>query len=115
MISSSEFQINALSSPITTYGGRATTKPGVVQSDHTIVYSTEHPPNKLVGEENMLKDPLRIELYSLDDKLDPRSRINLGREYSIDHNIKVKKIGHIDERSLPKLKAYRRQVRDRLA
>lgn len=101
-------------SPITTHGGRATTKPGVDQSVHTIVYSTEDPPEKLPGESKMLKDPLRIVLSSPDDKLDPRSRINLGRMHSIDHNVKVKKIGDVHPRSLPKLLAYRRAIRDNM-
>lgn len=61
----------------------------------------------------MNKDPLRINLCSPDDKLDPRSRINLGREHPIDHNVKVKNIGDVDERSLPKLVQYRKAVRDR--
>ncbi|MCJ1465142.1 hypothetical protein MMC07_003758 [Pseudocyphellaria aurata] len=98
--------------PITTYGNRATTKPGVDQSSHTIVYSGRTAPEKLSGETNMNKDPLRISLCTPDDKLDPRSRINLGREYSIDHNVKVKYIGDVDERSLPKLIQYRKAVRD---
>ncbi|MCJ1427347.1 hypothetical protein MMC29_005250 [Sticta canariensis] len=99
--------------PITTYGGRATTKPGVDQTSHTIVYSGKTPPEKLSEETKMNKEPLRINLCSPDDKLDSRSRINLGREHPIDHNVKVKNIGKIDERSLPKLVQYRRAVRDR--
>lgn len=61
----------------------------------------------------MNKEPLRINLCSPDDKLDLRSRINLGREHPIDHNHKVKNIGDVDERSLPKLVQYRKAVRDR--
>lgn len=99
--------------PITTYGSRATTKPGVDQTSHTIVYSGKTPPEKLPGETQMNKDPLRINLCSPDDKLDSRSRINLGREHPIDHNVKVKYIGDVDERSLPKLVQYRKAVRDR--
>lgn len=60
----------------------------------------------------MNKEPLRINLCSPDDKLDPRSRINLGRVHPIDHNVKVKNIGDIDERFLPKLVQYRKAVRD---
>lgn len=54
----------------------------------------------------MNKEPLRIILHSPDDKLDSRSRINLARAYPIEHNVKVKDIGHVEERSLPKLVAY---------
>lgn len=101
-------------SPITTHGGRATTKPGVDQTVHTIVYSTDDPPEKMPGEEKMLKDPLRIVLCSPDDKLDPKSRINLGRVHPIDHNVKVKQIGDVHPRSLPKLLGYRKAIRDKM-
>ena len=60
----------------------------------------------------MLKDPLRIRLSSEGDKLDPASRLNLGRVHSIDHNVKVKKNGDVDDRSLPKLLTYRRNILD---
>ncbi|KAL8793196.1 MAG: hypothetical protein Q9195_004226 [Heterodermia aff. obscurata] len=96
--------------PIATYGGQATTKKGVNQKAHTIVYSGDRPPQPLDGEEGMNKDPLRIELASPDEKLDPKSRLNLGRAHVIDHNFKVQNIGMIDERSLPKLITYYREV-----
>ena len=99
-------------SPIATYGGLATTKEGVNQKAHTIVYSGDKPPQPLPGEEKMNKDPLRVELVIPEEKLDPRSRLNLGRAHVIDHNFKVQDIGMIDERSLPKLLAYRRDVMD---
>lgn len=60
----------------------------------------------------MLKDPLRVNLSSQDDKLDPTSRLNLGRVHSIDHNVKVKKIGDVDKRSLPKLLTYHQNIID---
>ena len=60
----------------------------------------------------MSKDPLRIKLVSPAEKLDPASRLNLGRAHVIDHNFKIQDIGMIDERSLPKLSAYRRYVLD---
>lgn len=60
----------------------------------------------------MRKDPIRINPVSLAEKLDPRSRINIGKVYPINHNIKVKDIGQVDEKSLPKLLGYRKIIRD---
>ena len=99
-------------SPITTYGGRATTKHGVDQSAHTIVYTGKTPPDKCEGEERMTKDPIRMVPVSPDEKLDPLSRINLGIVQPIQHNWKIKEIGNVHEKSLQKLLQYRKLVRD---
>ena len=97
---------NRFLSPITTYSGQATTKKGVNQSSHAIVYSDNTPPEKLPGETHMNKDPLHIIVDNPSHKLDPKSRINLSKMMSIDHNVKVKSIGVVNPRSLPKLKHY---------
>lgn len=54
----------------------------------------------------MNKDPLRITLDNPAYKLDPKSRINLGKRIPIDHNRKVKSIGFMEGRSLAKLRHY---------
>lgn len=95
------------SSPITTYGGRATTKPGVDQTRHAIVHSEPDAPEKLPEETKMNKDPIHIILINQNDKLDPRSRINFGIKYPIEHNNKIKDIGNVEKsKSLPKLIQY---------
>ena len=100
-------------SPITTYNGRATTKSRVDQRAHSIVYMGKTPPQKLAGEKNMRKEPLRIVPTDKDDRLDPKSRIDFGRAYLIEHNVKVKDIGRIHEDSMPKLLDYRKLEKDR--
>lgn len=60
----------------------------------------------------MNKDPLRIIVDNPSNKLDPKSRINLSKMMSIDHNVKVKSIGHVDPRSLPKLRHYVTSIQD---
>ena len=104
---------NLYLSPVTTYSGRATTKPGVDQNAHTIVYTGRTPPEKLEGETRMTKEPIRIMPVSQDVKLDSLSRINLGKVQVIQHNWKIQEIGDVHEKSLPKLIHYRRAVRDK--
>ena len=99
-------------SPITTYGGRGAAKPGVDQTTHTIVYTGNVAPARLPGETKMDKDPIRIVPINPAEKLDSRSRINMGKVHAINHNIKVKEIGHVDQTSLPKLLGYRKMIRD---
>ena len=97
-------------SPITTYNSRGAAQPGVDQTVHTIAYTGDIVPPKLPGETNMRKDPIRIIPVNRAEKLDPRSRINLGRIFPISHDNKVKDIGQVDEKSLPKLLGYRKLV-----
>jgi hypothetical protein len=77
------------------------------------VYSESTAPPKLAGETHMNKDPLRITLDNPKNKLDPKSRINLGKRTPIDHNVKVKSIGVMDPPSLPKLLHYEKFIRTR--
>lgn len=99
-------RLNLEYSPITTYNGRATTKPKVDQRAHAIVYAGQTVPQKLEGENRMVKDALRVVLTSKEERLDAKSRIDFGRVYPIGHNVKVKPIGKIHEDSMPKLKDY---------
>lgn len=103
---------NLTGSPITTYGSRGAAKRGVDQTVHAIAYTGDVVPAKLPGETNMRKDPIRIVPVSPAEKLDPRSRLNMGKIYPINHNIKVKDIGQVNEMSLPKLLGYRKMIRD---
>ncbi|KAL8967851.1 MAG: hypothetical protein Q9183_002737, partial [Haloplaca sp. 2 TL-2023] len=89
-----------MGSPITTYGGRATSKKGVDGKVHTIVYTGSTPPFKLNNERAMTKDALRVIPSRPENVLDPLSRVNLEKPYPIEWNIKVKDIGRLDTQSL---------------
>lgn len=95
-----------LDSPITTYSGQGTTKKGVDQSEHTIVFSGERPPVKLPGEVHMKKEPLHIDVESPHYKLDPKLRINLSKRIPISHNVKVQSLGQMTEPALTTLLRY---------
>ena len=74
------------------------------------MYTGKQPPEKLKGEKEMIKDPIRVVPVTPDEKLDPLSRINLGTVQVVQHNWKIKEIGNVHEESLPKLFHYRRVV-----
>ena len=54
----------------------------------------------------MNKDPIRIIPVDQSEKLDPLSRVNLAKRYPMEHNIKVKEVGMVDQAHLKKLKGY---------
>ncbi len=47
---------------------------------------------------------------SPDNLLDPLSRVNFGKMYTVEHNVKVKNIGLVASGSMAKLKRYYEQI-----
>ena len=99
--------------PINTYNSQGVTKPGLSESDrraHAIVYMTDTRPFCLPEEEKYLtKKPIAVEKASADQKLDPMSRLNFKKVYTIEHNVKVMNVGKVAKDSLPALLGYWRQ------
>lgn len=85
--------------PILTYGGRGLSKPGVVASEHALVYTGKVPPKLLDSDAGIMEIALRIDPVSNEDTLTETSRINLAKVYTIEHNLKVKPVGTIIDRN----------------
>ncbi|KAB8301554.1 hypothetical protein EYC80_003399 [Monilinia laxa] len=86
--------------PIMSYEGRATTKPGVHAEDHAIIHTTSNA--RLVPNENgnqMIFRPVKVIPESKRHWLDPASRINYAKVYTVEYNVKVWFIGHVDRDS----------------
>jgi len=82
-----------MSSPVQTYNGRGTTKPGVIMSDHGIIHTTKQAPDQLPGE-SLTKNSIRVEPTAT-ESLEPASRVNYGKPYVVEHNVKVLDIGMV--------------------
>ncbi|KAK6442490.1 hypothetical protein LTR95_001284 [Oleoguttula sp. CCFEE 5521] len=91
--------------PINTYNGRGVSKPGVIKSDHTIIYSGRNCPDPdpaelpARGEAGMRLDAIRVDPDDKVTKLDPMSRIDFGKVHTVEHNVKVKSFGNVHEMS----------------
>ncbi|KAL9010345.1 MAG: hypothetical protein Q9173_004709 [Seirophora scorigena] len=96
--------------PITTYSGRGAGKKGVDQRAHAIIYTGSHPPDKLPIERDMNKSAICVVPTRADEKLDPISRVNMGKIYTVEWNAKVKDMGHVEKNSLVRLLAYWKQI-----
>ncbi|CZR67029.1 uncharacterized protein PAC_16928 [Phialocephala subalpina] len=90
--------------PIATYGGQGTMKAGVHKEDHAIVYSSKTNPGCYSGDEHLRKS-IRVEVIDPADELDPASRLNYGKLYTVEHNVKVCPIGRV-------ARTYEQQVVD---
>jgi hypothetical protein len=78
-----------------TYGGQGTLKPGVHPEDHAPIYSSKHEGPQIREGEEMENVPIRVDVIDLSHKLDPMSRLNYAKLYTVEHNVKVFFIGKI--------------------
>lgn len=99
---------SSLHRPIHTYSGQGTAKPGVKAEDHAIIYMAGSAPFCGAGEGPMLKHSLEVKPASVDQKLNKMSRLNFGKIYTVEHNVKVMPVGKITEESMPKLLGHAR-------
>ena len=84
---------------IDTYRGQGCNASGVITGKHAIAYSGKHVPERLPEETGLLDMPIRV---NPDDSkgLEPRSRINFGKLYTLEHNIKVVSVGQVHQSSM---------------
>ena len=85
--------------PLLTYQGKATRKHGVNPDDHAAVFAENSKPRFLPGE-NLRKSPLKIIIEDPREKIDPLTRINFSKIYTVEHNVKALKIGRIPDTDL---------------
>ncbi|KAJ0426927.1 hypothetical protein BJY00DRAFT_3590 [Aspergillus carlsbadensis] len=93
---------------ISTYGGRGLAKPGIDASKHTIAFMSGTAPRVGSNEPLMVKEPLAVDPERFDESLHSKSRLNFGKIYTVEHNVKVLPIGVIAEVSMPKFISYAR-------
>ena len=81
-----------------TYGYQGTNKPGVKAEYHAMIYTGREIPSPLPGEQ-LVKRAVRMEPSSPEEILDPKSRVNYAKVYTIEHNIRVRFVGKIHDDS----------------
>ncbi|KAF1998970.1 hypothetical protein P154DRAFT_237447 [Amniculicola lignicola CBS 123094] len=79
--------------PVQTYRGRGATKPGLQVQVHGVIHTTEQAP-ELLENEGITKQPIRVKA-AYGEELEAESRINYGKPYAVEHNVKVKEVGDV--------------------
>ena len=79
---------------------------GLNVQDHAIIYTGPWPSPLLGGEQSLQKEPILVIPTDPRESLDVASRINFGKVYTVEHNLKVKDVGQISPTSLPKVIGY---------
>jgi hypothetical protein len=93
-----------MSSPIQTYKGQGATKRGLVMSDHGVIHTTLAAPSLLPGEQ-LTKFSIRVQPAN-GEYLEPASRVNYGKAYAVEHNVKVLDVGMVLEDHRYLIKEY---------
>jgi len=95
-------------SPIFTYGGRGTLKPGCKPAEHAIIYNIGcQEPSPLEGETGIVYSPIGVNSPE-DEPMYFASRINFGKAYPIEWNVKVKDLGMVCDKDMEALITYYR-------
>lgn len=90
-------------SPIVTYQGKGVKK-DAAKDEHAIVYTTKAAPQPSAEErpkrgEKPMRTPIRVQPDERGDKLLDMCRIDYGRVYTVEHNIKAMAFGWIHDAS----------------
>jgi hypothetical protein len=86
----------------------------VIKSQHAIAHTTSSPPDphpdEIPGADDYLLQPIRVVPISQGHTLDRMSRINFGKIYTVESNVKVFNFGKVHEDSLHDLVHQWKQV-----
>lgn len=94
--------------PILTYKHKGVGKAGVKKSEHAIIYTGKDAPpahrseHARRGEDGLLTS-IRVDPDDPAEKLDPWSRVDFAKVYCIEHNVKVRSLGKVNDSSMATL------------
>ena len=101
-----EMQACCLCLPLNTFNKQGTEKAGIRVENYSAVYDSREFDPDLGREEKLTKDPFPILVEDAQEKIDRKSLLNFGRVYTVEHNIKVLKVGRIPDMFHPLLDKY---------
>jgi hypothetical protein len=91
---------------IYTYSGKGTAKNDVRPQDHAVVYVHGSEEPALLPDEQSKKGAFPIIIEEPGETIDPMSRLDFSRIYTVEHNVKVLKIGRISPDHHERLEKY---------
>jgi hypothetical protein len=89
--------------PLLTYSGLGTRKHRVRGHEHAAVFTGTKEVLAPGEADNGLRPPIRVIPNTPEDKLDPMTRINYAKVYTVEYNVPVRFIGRIDGKSSRRL------------
>ncbi|KAF2732578.1 hypothetical protein EJ04DRAFT_607477 [Polyplosphaeria fusca] len=94
-------------SPIQTYRRKGATKPGLNVQDHGVIFTGDRgdDPPDLLENEGITKQAIRVD-SAAGEVLEAESRINYGKPYAVEHNVKVLEVGQVAPEHIHLLQIY---------
>jgi hypothetical protein len=107
--------LTPLARPISTYGGRGCGKSGLTKGHHCIIYTGRDEPKMLKDEKPAKGEPgmmssIRVHARDRKEKMFDESRVNFGKMYTVEHNVKVYDFGDVHKSSLSTLEKQWKSV-----
>jgi hypothetical protein len=102
---------------IHTYQNQATTARHARPRDHVVIYSGDRQPNLVAGEDNLIlrRPAIKVRLDPKGEGLEPASRLNLAKFYTVEHNIAIFPVGKISAGDVDYVRKYGTEVQGFLA
>ncbi|KAK4150405.1 hypothetical protein C8A00DRAFT_18051 [Chaetomidium leptoderma] len=95
---------------ITTFGGKGAAGPNHSRSaDYVVLYNANVEPAAPDEGEGITKEPIPVIIEDEDQYIAPTARLDCGRIYTVEDNLRVAKIGRVHPDSLDKLEEYYQQ------
>jgi hypothetical protein len=94
---------------LNTHHRKGASKEGVNPDNYAAVYPLGGTV-QLGPDENLTKKPFPIKVEGSGESISPKSRLNFGRVYTLEHNIRVKKVGRIPDEYHQQLDDYFSQI-----
>jgi hypothetical protein len=95
---------------ITTYSRQGTSKTRVSPHDHAPLVLAGQTVKWHANEGRLSKKPIHFKLEDTDVDINPMSRIDFSRIYTLEYTVKVRSVGRVVPEDLPYLEAYFRDV-----
>jgi hypothetical protein len=88
-----------LNRPILTYSGQGAIKRAVHPEDRAMIYASTRTSTRTSEQRSLLRKHIHKDTLETTNKLDPMSRLNYGKLYTVEHNVKSGFIRGVDAKS----------------
>lgn len=74
--------------------------------DYVVLHKSSVPPARPYPEEKITREPVAVIIEDEEQYISPIARLDCGRIYTVEDNLKVMKVGRVHPASLPALEQY---------
>jgi hypothetical protein len=96
---------------VTTYAGKAASKTNRGRAgDHAVLHRANVQPDPPFDDEDITREPIAIIIEDAEYYISPTARLDCGRIYTVEDNLKVAKVGRVHPQDLHLLEQYYKDI-----